>query len=206
MPLNLVAYSALEKIKGQNQIMPDDNLLIASPAGQLKAKIDFPAQHPGAKFYFCAAISKNDSAALQKARRESDFVAVTGLSPELCAWAANAKGVDLLLQPFNSEKCFLDLQTANVLRDNNVFVAILFSDFLESEGFRLSQLMKNAAMCVKICANAKVKLLFFSGAKNEMQMRASKDLASFAVLLGMKKENALQAVRGSQSDFLGRIK
>ena len=112
----------------------------------------------------------------------------------------------MLLQPFSSEKCLLDLQTANVLRDSNVFVCFLFNEFLESGGFRLSQLLKNAAMCVKICDSSGAKMLFMSGAKNEFQMRASKDLSSFASLLGMKKEKAIAAVRKNTEDFVGRLK
>ncbi|HLC92505.1 MAG TPA: RNase P subunit p30 family protein [archaeon] len=158
------------------------------------------------KFLSCLILQNNDNNALQKARKQSDFIAVRGSSPEMCAWAANSKGVDLLLQPFSSEKCFLDMQTANVLLQNNVFVCVLFSDFLEADGFRLSQLIKNAAMCVKLCESAGVKMLFVSGARNESQMRAGKDLASFAVLLGLKKEAALKSARANGKDFLERLK
>jgi len=153
----------------------------------------------------CAVILRKDASALQSLRGKCDFVAVQGSSPELCAWAANSKGVDLLLQPFSSEKCFLDIETANVLRDNNVFVCILFSDFLECDGFRLGQLLKNAAMCVKLCEKAGTKILLASGAKNESQLRPAKDLSSFGVMLGMKKENALKVVRENPELFLARL-
>ena len=196
MSLDLIQFSDL-KNPAISQVL-SENVLAVSGHKESPSK--------NSKFHPCSLILRNDNSALQNARKTSDFIAVRGSSPEVCAWAANSKGVDLLLQPFNSEKCFLDLQTANVLRDNNIYVAVQFNEFLEAEGFRLSMLMKNASMCVRLCENAGTKLLFVSGAKNEFELRHPKDLASFAVMLGMKKESALRAVRTGSEEFLGRLK
>ena len=201
MGLNLVQFPDSAKIAEISAKLLDSDVLVC-PAGQ---KMPGPAG-PKMSFRSCALLVKKDGNALHAARKTSDFVAVRGSTPELCSWAANSKGVDLLLQPFSSERCFLDLQTANVLAQNDVYVCFLFGEFLEADGSRLPHLIKNASMCARLCRSAGAKMLFVSGAKNEMQMRASKDLASFAALIGVKKEEALKAVRSGAEDFLGRLK
>ena len=175
-------------------------------AGSAKEKNLSASAMPPSGVFICKLVSKKDHAEIQKFRNISDFIAVLGSSPEICAWAANSKGVDLLLQPFNSEKCFLDLQTTNVLRDKGVSVAFLFSEFLDCDGLRQSQLLKNASSALKLCEKAGSNVLFFSGAKNAKNLRAVKDLSSFAVMLGMKKEAALRAVRQNASVLLDRAK
>lgn len=201
MRLNLVQFNGLPVISRVSAELGGDAVIVSGASRQ-----ELSGKNFGTKFLSCKVLGKKDNPELQKARNNFDFVAVWGNSTELCSWAANMKGIDLLLQPFNSEKCFLDLQTANVLRDNNVFVGVLFSDFLEANGMRQAQLMKNAAMCIKILENAGAKVLLFSGAKNEFQLRASKDLSSFGAMLGMKKENAMRSVRDNSGEFLRKVK
>jgi RNase P/RNase MRP subunit p30 len=155
-------------------------------------------------FYSCCVFSKPDFSGLRKARLLSDFVAVDGCSPELCAWAANSK-VDLLLQPFGVEGNFVDSETAGVLARNNVFVGILFSEFLKLNGYQRQLLLKNAVQCIKVLENSGVKLVFFSGAENEFQLRSPRDFSSFGVLLGLKRESALKCVKQNLDLFLGRL-
>ena len=206
MGLNLVQFQDVAKTQEISAQLHDEVVLVALDSGVPPPKPWPATKDYKAKFHSCAVILKNDSNALQKARKAFDFVAVRGSSPEMCSWAANSKGVDLLLQPFSLEKCFLDLQTANTLRDNGVFVCVLFNEFLAADGFRLSQFMKNAAMCVRLCGSAGTKMLFAGGAKNEFQMRASRDLASFAVMLGVGKGDALSASESCAEELLGRLK
>ncbi|HIH10028.1 MAG TPA: hypothetical protein HA254_05170 [Candidatus Diapherotrites archaeon] len=161
----------------------------------------------GAKLYSCKVLERNDSSELQRFSKKADFLAAKGFSPQMCSWAANSKGIKLLMQPFSPERCFIDLETANVLAGNGVFVVIFFSDFLEAKGLKLSQLIKNACACVKICTSAGAKIMLASGAKSEHQLRQAKDLSSFGVLLGMGREQALAAVRGNPKLlFLGGVK
>lgn len=162
-------------------------------------------QKANAKYFSCMVISKPDGSQLKKSRGVCDFVAVQGSSPELCAWAANSKA-DLLLQPFSAERNFIDSQTAGLMAGNKVFAGILFSQFLKSGGYQRQMFLKNAMQCIRVLENAGVKMLFFSGAENEFQLRAPEDFSSFGVLLGMKTENALKCVRANPALFLGRLK
>ncbi|MBI4210687.1 MAG: hypothetical protein HY544_04240 [Candidatus Diapherotrites archaeon] len=204
MHLNLVRFSDFGTISRYSALFGEDAVIVAGP-GPAAGHVKGPALASSPGIIPCSILEGPGSAVPRKSADKGFVVAVRGSSPESCAWAANSKGVDLLLQPFSTEKCFLDIQTANVLRDRAVFVGVLFSDFLESDGFRQAQLFKNAAMCVKLCASAGTKILLLSGARSWQQMRASKDLSSFGVMLGMGKEDALRAVRGNAEEFAGRF-
>ncbi len=206
MGLNLVQFADLRRIDGLSRELKDTSVLVAA---------DFSAEGlsefrsaKGAfatKFFSCKVLPRKEGPSLQAFSKLADFIAVRGGSVEMNSWAANQKGIDILLQPFTSEKNSLDLATANLLAEKNVYTCFLFNEFLQAEGFRLSQLIKNASQCLKILGAAGARVMFASGAVNEGQMRASKDLSSFGAMLGMKKENALKAAREGAEKFLERV-
>ena len=156
------------------------------------------------KILSCKIIEKKDNNELQKFRKKADLIAIRGGSLEMNSWGANQK-IDLLLQPFTSEKNALDLQICNVMKENKIFVCFLFNEFLNSQGFKQTQLIKNASFCLTLLQKAKTSFLFVSGAKEKSDLRAAKDFSSFGVMLGMKKENALKVVRKNPENFLERL-
>lgn len=198
MNLDLVKF--LPDSSGLFSKLKNDNVLVTYPK-EKTAKLN----RGGVKFFSCAIISKPDGNELKAARKNFDFVCVAGSSPQVCAWAANQK-VDLLIQPFSSDRNFIDSQTASVLAQNNVFVGIFFAEFLQSAGAGRQLLIKNASQCIKVIANSGVKTLFFSGARDESGLRAVKDLDSFGVLLGLSEHDSKKIVRENPAMFLGRLK
>ncbi len=208
MRLNLVQFQDPPKIGLLSRRFGDDSIIIArdfAPEELVKFRANSTPPAPKTNFAPCMLLTKQDSAQLQKIRKLQALTAIHGSSVEACAFAANQR-LDLLINPFTSEKNFLDVQSANVLAQNGTFIAILFCDFLRAEGFARSQLLRNAAMSLKVAHNAGAKILLFSGAQNELEMRASKDLASFGVMLGMKTEDAIKAARGNVTEFMERVK
>jgi len=206
MNLNLVQFSELQEIEDLSEKFKDEVIIVAKNFSETELKeFNSKKRKSKVKLFSCKVIEKKDNAELQKFKKLADFVAVRGGTIEMNSWAANQK-VDLLLQPFSQNKNAFDLATANVLRDNKVFTCFLFNEFLEAKGFGQTQLMKNAMLCLKLIEKSKAPLLFVSGAKEKQEMRASKDLSSFGVFLGMKKENALKAVRKNTENFLERVK
>ena len=181
--------------------LKNDAVIVSNSSKQTLPKTD----SSNVKFYSCAILSGPDGNDLRKARAGSDFVAVNGTTSEICAWAANQK-VDLLLQPFNSEKNLIDSQTANVLFQNNVFVGIIFAEFLQISGFRRQMLVKNAMQCIKVLQNAGTKILLLSGAKDSSEMRAVNDFSSFGVLLGLSQHDSYKIIRENGKEFTGRLK
>jgi len=206
MNLNLVQYPALEEIEELSKKFKDDAVIVTKNFSEAELKeFNSKKRKSKVKLFSCKVLEKKDSKEIQKFRKLADFVAVRGGTIEMNSWAANQK-VDLLLQPFSVNKNAFDLATANVLRDNKVFTCFLFNEFLEAKGFGQTQLMKNAILCLKLVEKADAPLLFVSGAREKLQLRAAKDLSSFGVFLGMKKEIALKTVRKNTEKFLERAK
>ena len=205
MHLNLVQFSDLPNLDILLGRLGDEIAIVAQDfsAQQLK-EFSEQTQNTKTKFYSCKLISKLDNSELQKSKL-ANFSAIYANSIENCSFAANQK-LDLVLNPFNSEKNFLDAQTANVFAQNNTFIGIVFADFLRAQGFARSQLLKNASMALRVAQNSGAKILFSSRAQNIGELRASKDLSSFAVLLGMKTEAAIRATKINPQEFLERLK
>ncbi|MEK6957659.1 MAG: RNase P subunit p30 family protein [archaeon] len=206
MNLNLVQFWEPEILGHYAPEFKDEAIIVCSDFTEAELKeFSQKKRKCSTKFFSCKLLARKDNNEMQRFRRLADFVAVQGSSPEMCFWAGTQKA-DLLVQPFSSQKNFLDSQTITVLKQNNVFAAFLFSDFLAARSFEQSQLLKNAMLSLKLLDKGGAKTLFFSGARNEQELRAAKDLSSFAVFLGMKKDSALKAARKSTEEFLERVK
>lgn len=206
MRLNLVQFPDLKAIDSHSALLGDSGVIVAGAfsAQELgefnKLKASFKT-----RFFSCRALEKKDPSEFQRARKLYDFIAVRGSSPELVAWAAE-QGADIVLEPFSSEKNFLDTGSATLLRGNSISVAFLLSDFLSAGGMRQAQLLKNASMSARIAQSSGLNVLLFSGAKSVQGMRAAKDLSSFGAMLGMKKDFAINAVRRNPEKLLERLK
>jgi len=94
---------------------------------------------------FCKILERPDHRELQQFRNKADYIAVDGRDLQLNKFACSTKGIDFLLQPFDSGKLYFDVSMARLAAVNNVAIAFLFSDFLSAGGPRLSLLFKNAA-------------------------------------------------------------
>ncbi len=206
MHLNLIQFQGLEDYNSLAQKFGDDAVIIAQNSfGTNFEPLEKASRKNKPRALLCKVIEHKDNNELQKSKKQFPLVAVRGGSPEMNAWAANQK-VDLLIQPFNTGKNSMDMATANVLAENNVYTVFLFNEFLSESGFRQTQLMKNASLALKLLDKADAPILFVSGAARKEDLRAAKDLASFAVMLGLKKEKALKAVRKNPEMFLERIR
>jgi RNase P/RNase MRP subunit p30 len=135
-----------------------------------------------------------DGNLLQQFKKKVDLIAVKGGNPTMNGFAVKAKGVDFLLMPCSPNRAEFDRQTARNAADNGVPIAITFSDFLSANPFQRSQLLKNYSMVVKLCKKTGASCLFFTGARNATELRAPKDFAAFAQLLGFNAEQANKMV------------
>ena len=205
MYLNLVQFLELQKIEEFSKKLKDTVVIVAKDFSLNElTKFNQKKRKSSVKLLSCKIFEKKNNKELQSFRGKADFLGVRGGSIEMNSWAANQK-IDLLLQPFSSSKNCFDLATANVLKENNIFVGFLFNEFLNANGFKQTQLMKNAILALKLLGKAKVNVLFFSGAENEFEMRSAKDLGSFGVFLGMNKQSCVSCKKNSEK-LLERVK
>ena len=155
------------------------------------------------KARLCLVLDKPDQRAVQRFRGKADFLAVRGGPVEANKFAVSTKGVDFLLMPCDSGKLSFDTAIARLSAENNVPVAVCFSDFLRCNGRKRSLLLKNYFMVVKLMKKFRANALFFSGASKPEELRAVKDLAAFATLLGFSRQQGKRFVERFQPYFLG---
>lgn len=157
-------------------------------------------------FLICHLLSKTDNKELKAFSQKADFIAVNGSSLKAKEFAVSNKKVSFLLHATSAGKPEFDTALCTLARQNNVFIAILFSDFLNQKNFNNSLLLKNYLFALKLCKKKKVPVAFFSGASKPEELRQVKDLASFAVMLGYFREEALKIVRSTEKNLLERSK
>lgn len=157
--------------------------------------------HPKAKL--CLLLDKPDSRAVQRFRGKADFIAVRGGNPMLNKFAVSTKGVDFLLMPCDAGKLSFDTAIARLSAENNVPIAVSFADFLRCGKQKRSLLLKNYFMVVKLMKKFRANALFFSGAGKAEELRAVKDLAAFASLLGFSRPQGKRLVERFQPHYLG---
>ena len=194
MKLNLVQFAGIDEIGALSKQFGDEAVIVAKDFSERELnEFNSKKRKSRVKLFSCKILSKKDSKDIRKFRKLADFVGARGGSIEAHSWAADQK-LDLLLNPFSAHSTVFDLATANTLAERNVFTCFLFTDFLNARGFEKSQLMKNASLSLKLLEKASAPVMFVSGANSRDEMRSARNLSSFGVLLGMKKENAIRAV------------
>ncbi len=143
---------------------------------------------PEKNFQFCQVLEKANPNELKEFRQLVNFIAVQGKSISLNKFAVSQKNIDFLLQPFGSGKLEFDTAIARLAKENNVKIVFLFKEFNSVQGLQKSLLLKNTLFVIKLLKRFKVEPLFFSGAKEVIELRSLKDLSSFAVMLGFSLE------------------
>jgi len=85
-------------------------------------------------------------------------------------------------------------------KKNNVGIGFNFNDVLNSDDRKniLGKMMQN----VRLCRKFKVKMVLISGAQDEMEMRAPKDLISFGVTIGMTPGEAKKSLGFSKEKII----
>lgn len=189
MILDMVFHSDLQALKRNAKLLGIDAIIIAQ---SFKSQRDIDAlraeiKKSGFKFYIChllAGANQNDAKLF---RGKADFIAVVGGSANVNKFAVSSNAVDFLIAPAGNGKNEFDTAIAQIASDSQKPIAIPFAQFLNCSGFQRSMLFKNYLFVVKIMKKFRLNALFFSGAKKESEMRAPKDFASFANLLGFSR-------------------
>ena len=125
-----------------------------------------------------------------------DFMIVVGGDDKKNRAAVENKDVDILLSPEKTRKkdfmSYRDSGLNQVLctlaSKNHIAFGFSFHDVLVSDDRKslLGKMMQN----VRLCRKYTVSMVLLSGATQELEMRAPKDLVSFGISLGMTPEEA----------------
>jgi len=192
MNCDLVFINDIETLLQANMQLKTDCFIIAQPFMSIKQAIDLKKELEATKLNFklCHVMMRPNSKEITAFRQVVDLIAFVGGTVQANKFAVSTKGIDILLNPTSNKKFEFDQNLAHIAQENDVKIGFLFSEILNTKGFSRMKTFRNYAFVCNLLKKYKVKTFFFSGARHEFELRSSKDLRAFYVMLGFKKEQA----------------
>jgi len=110
------------------------------------------------------------------------------------------KKADMLLEPYcyirrdslHNRHCGLNQVLCRIASKNKKIIGLSFSEILNRKD--KEKIFGRIRQVIKLCRKYKIRMVFSSFAKNNMERRDAKDLLNFAVFLGMTPGEAKKAV------------
>jgi len=140
-------------------------------------------------------------------RRYYDILLVRGMNLNLNRKAVQTKEVDVLTHPeYNRKDSGLNHVMAKLAAKNQVAVEINFREILLSSKSTRSHIMHHIQKNVKLCKKYKTPIIISSGAVSHWQMKDPKVLMSMGCLLGLKLNEAKDALSKTPENMIKMIK
>ena len=189
--IDLVLFNDLKALQKLALKLETNTYIIAQYFSiQSLEKIKKEIQNTDFDFKLCHILSTEDPAQAKKFKQKVDLIAVLGGKVNLNKFGVTNKNIDLLLCPVTEKKFEFDTAITQTAFENNKPIALLFSQFLDLQGIKRANLFRNYFFALKLCKKFKIPMLFFSGAKNENQLRSPKNLFNLATLFRYSPEQA----------------
>ncbi len=102
--------------------------------------------------------------------------------------------VDVLMNPVKPKERPFDRSIATVAKENNVSIGITLKKLLEYRGMEKTAYLRSLKYLGKLVEKENCSFIIASGAKEKLDMRAPRELASIGHLLGFNEEKSLDTV------------
>jgi len=140
-------------------------------------------------------------------RRDYDILLVRGTNLNLNRKAVQTREVDILTHPeYNRKDSGLNHVMAKLAAKNQVAVEINFREILLSSKNTRSRIMRHIQNNVKLCKKYKTPIIISSGAVSHWQMKDPKVLISMGCLLGLKLNEAKDALSKTPGNMIKMVK
>ncbi|MFX0122640.1 MAG: RNase P subunit p30 family protein [Candidatus Hodarchaeota archaeon] len=120
---------------------------------------------------------------LRQQRREIPIIAVTCLTPELAAWAAQDNRVDIIKFPVFYMGKLMSRSIAKLMVKFNKYLEIQLAELYSLPERHQIPALRQIRSALKIATRKNVPILFSSGSKKPDQMRSPQELVSLAQML-----------------------
>jgi len=140
-------------------------------------------------------------------RRDYDILLVRGTNLDLNRKAVQTKEVDILTHPeYNRKDSGLNHVMAKLATKNQVAIEINFREILLSSKNTRSHIMHHIQENVKLCKKYKTPIIISSGAISHWQLKDPKILMSMGCLLGLKLNEAKDALSKVPENIIRMVK
>lgn len=102
--------------------------------------------------------------------------------------------IDVLLDPVNPDKKPFDTATATVAQENNVSIAITLNRIFQYKSIERVKYFRALEYLGKLLRRKSCNFIITSGARNKLEMRKGRELASIGHIAGFEQEESLNAV------------
>ncbi|MFX0209368.1 MAG: RNase P subunit p30 family protein [Candidatus Hodarchaeota archaeon] len=131
---------------------------------------------------------------LRQQRRHIPIIAVTCLTPELTAWAAQDNRVDILTFPVFQIGKLMSRSIAKLMVKFQKHLEIQLSDLYSLPERQQIPALRQIRSALEIASRKNVPILFSSGCKKPDQMRSPQELASLGQMLLMGSTMSLDSL------------
>ncbi|MHA2223615.1 MAG: RNase P subunit p30 family protein [Candidatus Hodarchaeales archaeon] len=120
---------------------------------------------------------------LRKQRRNTPIIAITCLTPELTAWAAQDNRVDILKFPVFQTGKLMTRSIAKLMIKFHKHLEIPLSHLYSLPSYQQIPAFRQIRSALEIAVRKKVPIIFTSGSNSADQMRTPRELASLGQVL-----------------------
>lgn len=122
-----------------------------------------------------------------------DFVAVHGGDDKINRAACEDPNVDLLAHPHDG-RSGIGVAAAKAARDNQVAIALDLSPMIRLRGGSRVRWMEVVRRDLNLIEKFDLNLMISTGARSHLDLRSPRDLVSLAILLGLERDRAFEAL------------
>ncbi len=141
---------------------------------------------------------------LRQQRREIPIIAVTCLTPDLTAWAAQDNRVDILKFPVFQIGKLMSRSIAKLMIKFNKHLEIQLAELYSLPDRQQIPALRQIRSALEIATRKNVPILFSSGSKKPDQMRSPRELASLAQMLLMNSRKSLDSLSTIPQELIQR--
>jgi RNase P/RNase MRP subunit p30 len=131
---------------------------------------------------------------LRQQRREIPIIAVTCLTPELAAWAAQDNRVDIIKFPVFQLGKLMSRSIAKLMVKFNKHLEIQLAELYSLPERQQIPALRHIRSALEIATRKNVPILFSSGSKKPDQMRSPRELVSLAQMFLMNSTSSLDSL------------
>ncbi|MFQ6125363.1 MAG: RNase P subunit p30 family protein [Candidatus Heimdallarchaeota archaeon] len=130
---------------------------------------------------------------LARNRQRALIIAVETNEPNVCKWATHDHRVDLIaIDP--TQKEVFDEGLANLLKNYDKPVELIYAPLFKVNGPQRSKLLRNYYKIIDLILRKRIKLIISSGATSIFELRRKREVMAIADLLGLPNDKVLEAI------------
>lgn len=143
---------------------------------------------------------------IEKKRRQTEILVIHGRTKPVWLAAAEVPTVDMIMIRDLEDFTVIDSQIARAMAATNKPIEVCLNGLIKFHGPPRSKLIRAMAGAMDYLVRAKCSLILTSGASNQWELRAPRDLAALCYLIKIPENLAKTAIFDTPIDLLSKTR